>query len=188
MPLIYGEGRKAFMRLQLEVIKKTDDDSIYAWSSNESRSGLLAIWPTAFTNSGNIVQFTYPEDKMPWLPPTMTSLGLEFKSRYHRHDPHQQGIDLRHDVRSISTSIPTGDHIGLIMYCGPCPQNSDPITQRLTSMNFDKPTQWVLINLSRIGATWQRVNCGKLEFTNYWVHDDEEMNAFQLMYVEQQGL
>jgi hypothetical protein len=31
MPLLYGEGRKAFTRLQLEIIKKSDDESIFAW-------------------------------------------------------------------------------------------------------------------------------------------------------------
>lgn len=32
MPLLYGEGRKAFRRLQEEVLKKTDDLSLLAWS------------------------------------------------------------------------------------------------------------------------------------------------------------
>ena len=31
MPLLYGEGYKAFHRLQLEIIKVVDDDSILAW-------------------------------------------------------------------------------------------------------------------------------------------------------------
>lgn len=30
MPLLYGEGEKAFMRLQLGIIKKTHDESIFA--------------------------------------------------------------------------------------------------------------------------------------------------------------
>ncbi|OTA90501.1 hypothetical protein M434DRAFT_45668, partial [Hypoxylon sp. CO27-5] len=31
MPLVYGEGNKAFIRLQEEVIKSRDDDSLLAW-------------------------------------------------------------------------------------------------------------------------------------------------------------
>ncbi|RII15154.1 hypothetical protein CUC08_Gglean003621 [Alternaria sp. MG1] len=31
MPLLYGEGHHAFLRLQEEIIRKTDDDSILAW-------------------------------------------------------------------------------------------------------------------------------------------------------------
>lgn len=32
MPLLYGEGRKAFRRLQEEIIKVSNDQSIFAWS------------------------------------------------------------------------------------------------------------------------------------------------------------
>ncbi|KAE9371074.1 HET-domain-containing protein, partial [Stipitochalara longipes BDJ] len=31
MPMIYGEGTKAFMRLQEEILKNDDDHSIFAW-------------------------------------------------------------------------------------------------------------------------------------------------------------
>ncbi|KAI5995240.1 heterokaryon incompatibility protein-domain-containing protein, partial [Pisolithus marmoratus] len=31
MPMLYGEGNKAFRRLQLEIIKETGDHSIFAW-------------------------------------------------------------------------------------------------------------------------------------------------------------
>ncbi|KAH7245499.1 heterokaryon incompatibility protein-domain-containing protein [Fusarium tricinctum] len=33
MPLIYGEGQKAFYRLQVEIMKFTNDDSLFAWST-----------------------------------------------------------------------------------------------------------------------------------------------------------
>jgi hypothetical protein len=32
MPPLYGEGQKAFMRLQLEILRMTDDESIFAWT------------------------------------------------------------------------------------------------------------------------------------------------------------
>jgi hypothetical protein len=60
MPLLYGEGHvKAFKRLQEEIIKSTNDDSIYAWSYSEELSkrqhfwGLLAESPSAFGRHGN---------------------------------------------------------------------------------------------------------------------------------------
>jgi hypothetical protein len=31
MPMLYGEGNKAFERLQLEIIKNSNDQSIFAW-------------------------------------------------------------------------------------------------------------------------------------------------------------
>ncbi|KAL8708571.1 MAG: hypothetical protein Q9225_007582 [Loekoesia sp. 1 TL-2023] len=57
MPLLYGEGeRRAFSRLQLEIINKHPDDSIYAWSNKDLRcSGLLAHSPTDFADSGDII-------------------------------------------------------------------------------------------------------------------------------------
>lgn len=31
MPLLYGEGKNAFLRLQLEILKVSDDETIFAW-------------------------------------------------------------------------------------------------------------------------------------------------------------
>jgi hypothetical protein len=36
MPLLYGTGMKAFLRLQLEIIKKNDDESIFAWRMQQA--------------------------------------------------------------------------------------------------------------------------------------------------------
>ena len=37
MPMLYGEGKKAFHRLQLEIIRASNDQSIFAWGSNERK-------------------------------------------------------------------------------------------------------------------------------------------------------
>ena len=53
MPMLYGEGKKAFHRLQLEIIRTSNDQSIFAWSCNERevRTGsILADDPSAFCN------------------------------------------------------------------------------------------------------------------------------------------
>jgi hypothetical protein len=57
MPMIYGEGERAFIRLQEEIIRNVDDHSILAWSHVDYRyeTGLLAISPAAFANSADIV-------------------------------------------------------------------------------------------------------------------------------------
>ncbi|SCO43850.1 uncharacterized protein FFMR_07255 [Fusarium fujikuroi] len=36
MPLIYGEGNRAFIRLQEEILKRSNDESIFAWSNQDS--------------------------------------------------------------------------------------------------------------------------------------------------------
>lgn len=61
MPLLYGEGSKAFMRLQLEIVKSSNDESIFAWKDASLRySGMFAQSPAAFSDSGNIIPITVP--------------------------------------------------------------------------------------------------------------------------------
>ncbi|KAI9866749.1 MAG: hypothetical protein M1813_000691 [Trichoglossum hirsutum] len=56
MPMMYGEGENAFRRLQLEIMKLSDDHSIFAWTgdSQENRGGLLATSPKEFENCSNV--------------------------------------------------------------------------------------------------------------------------------------
>lgn len=53
MPLIYGEGEKAFIRLQEEIIKTKTDHSLFTWNDFSARKssicGLLATSPKFFT-------------------------------------------------------------------------------------------------------------------------------------------
>ncbi|KAK4634949.1 Vegetative incompatibility protein HET-E-1 [Fulvia fulva] len=87
MPLLYGEGAaKAFMQLQLEIIRKSSDKSIFAWdwprTTDEdafSWPGLLAPSAEPFQDCGDIVvsEFNF-ENQFPY---EMTNLGLSFKSK-----------------------------------------------------------------------------------------------------------
>lgn len=60
MPLLYGEGQKAFYRLQEEIMKQYDDESIFAWSLPEDEqshvklSGLLAPSSSFFKKSSQV--------------------------------------------------------------------------------------------------------------------------------------
>lgn len=57
MPLLYGEGHKAFKRLQLEIMKECYDPSILAWASVDSHAtivGVLASSPAAFEGCDSI--------------------------------------------------------------------------------------------------------------------------------------
>jgi hypothetical protein len=56
MPLLYGEGKKAFIRLQEEIMKVSDDQSVFAWKSSDPifHSGLLAASPEHFGTSRSI--------------------------------------------------------------------------------------------------------------------------------------
>lgn len=55
MPLLYGEGEKAFERLQEEIIRYSNDASIFTWTgdSPSSRNGMLARSPEGFIGGGS---------------------------------------------------------------------------------------------------------------------------------------
>lgn len=76
----YGEGRKAFLRLQETIISSRIgdlDESIFAWKSNAyETSGLLAPWPDCFEKSGNIL-FMPERTVYPKPAKKMTSQGLQ---------------------------------------------------------------------------------------------------------------
>ncbi|KAF9016678.1 heterokaryon incompatibility protein-domain-containing protein [Rhodocollybia butyracea] len=53
MPPIYGEGEHAFIRLQEEILKVSDDHTIFAWKSKSSSfRAILATGPDVFEGSG----------------------------------------------------------------------------------------------------------------------------------------
>lgn len=56
MPLLYGEGNKAFTRLQEEIIRTSSDESIFAWTADDASktSGMLAVSPRDFADSGSV--------------------------------------------------------------------------------------------------------------------------------------
>ncbi|TGJ84681.1 hypothetical protein E0Z10_g4078 [Xylaria hypoxylon] len=61
MPLIYGEGHRAFRRLQEEILKTTDDQSIFAWHNPREEGSpvdVLAHSPSDFADSGTISPYT----------------------------------------------------------------------------------------------------------------------------------
>lgn len=78
LPLIYGEGDKAFLRLQEEIIRNSDDHSIFAWErdtvSINNPSGILSHAPADFKFSANIVPV-----KMSGLPFDVTNRGIRLQ-------------------------------------------------------------------------------------------------------------
>jgi len=79
MPLLYGEGKKSFTRLQEEIMKVSDDHSLFAWRSwNPSRS-LLATSPADFSASSEIT--TADSSMTPSGAITVNNKGIHLKLR-----------------------------------------------------------------------------------------------------------
>ena len=61
MPMLYGEGNRAFLRLQEEIMKISDDHSLFAWTDNEAADdvphGLLAGHPLCFRHSNEFIPY-----------------------------------------------------------------------------------------------------------------------------------
>lgn len=94
-PLLYRGGPKAFLRLQLETIRKGEDESIFAWrkkpashelpdGTSRLRSddvghplGLLAQNPGYFARSGRIKQYREEQRPVEKSPSVMTNQGLQ---------------------------------------------------------------------------------------------------------------
>lgn len=79
MPLIYGEGHKAFIRLQEEIIKRVNDLTIFAWQPTTAQDGsgasgngsLLASSPLVF---GTDLTLDTVQDQSPEF--SVTNKGL----------------------------------------------------------------------------------------------------------------
>ncbi|KAK2000749.1 ankyrin [Colletotrichum falcatum] len=84
MPLLYGEGERAFVRLQEEILKETDDQSLFLWglppedSANaDGLFGLLAKSPESFSRvEVGYVRPLPPSESHESSPASVTSQGL----------------------------------------------------------------------------------------------------------------
>ncbi|KAK1535949.1 HET domain-containing protein [Colletotrichum paranaense] len=86
MPLLYGEGENAFFRLQEEIIKKTDDESIFSWGYGEdftSAGGLFARSPADFLKCRDVTIGEISNSPHYYL----TNKGLYIQARISHTDP-----------------------------------------------------------------------------------------------------
>lgn len=95
IPLLYGEGKRAFFRLQEAIMKASDDQSIFAWTTegpedqedplcsklSQNRSdgpggGLLALSPAQFWKSNSIVRCPHDKEDEPY---SVTNKGIQIR-------------------------------------------------------------------------------------------------------------
>ncbi|KAG9230206.1 heterokaryon incompatibility protein-domain-containing protein [Amylocarpus encephaloides] len=100
MPLLYGEGKKSFIRLQEEILKDSDDQTIFVWDYQTGDMperfqfrGVLADSPARFLNSARVVpkSSTSPGERP--SPYSMTNKGLRIEL------PHGYDKGLKHLIR-----------------------------------------------------------------------------------------
>ncbi|KAK4442314.1 heterokaryon incompatibility protein-domain-containing protein [Podospora aff. communis PSN243] len=139
MPLIYGEGYKAFIRLQEEIIRSVSDLSIFCWTSawlpSYDYGGFLAQSPDDFASAANIeiagVGVSSPEF-------TVTNKGIRITAPLGRAgsgqlvDPHTLvlSLDTNQDGKVVGVYV---KHYGGGMYVRERPDILAAESHRLSS-------------------------------------------------------
>ncbi|USP80468.1 hypothetical protein yc1106_07742 [Curvularia clavata] len=99
MPLLYGEGKvKAFRRLQEEIMKVSEDETLFAWESSEltanpTSGDALASDPRDFSEARDLVPFVSDD---PVIPYTLTNRGLRIWLQIHEYSK---------DIRPIRSPV-----------------------------------------------------------------------------------
>ncbi|KAL8890273.1 MAG: hypothetical protein Q9215_002561 [Flavoplaca cf. flavocitrina] len=89
MPLLYGEGHQAFLRLQQEIASNTDDESLFAWrwgalGRRGSHSGIFADRLDFFARSAEYVPLPrFANNRAPYA---FTNKGLAITGRFTKYD------------------------------------------------------------------------------------------------------
>lgn len=135
MPLLYGEGARAFRRLQLEIIKESSDESIFAWGLDVGHSdpimkpfsvsgiySVLAASPRDFANCKNLRQLRYRRISVRTF--SVTNLGLK--------------IRVPVQARKSSTAS-CGQSLDLELNCFTCDQKEHLLFPVVLHLHQDEP-------------------------------------------------
>ena len=140
IPLIYGEGPKAFLRLQKEIVQHSNDQSLFAWENKLPQAfshsfGIFASSPADFANSGNVVPANLEEENSP--PFSVTNNGLHITMPVFTQTEGMYPFEPR-------------KHYGL-----------------LQCKNTGNPLSMVVIPLTRShGSAYKRLNSASLDFVD----------------------
>lgn len=111
MPMLYGEGSKAFRRLQEQVCNDSDDETIFAWSvppdepESDPKTGLLAPSPSAFEYCQGLKPISLHNQESGF---TLTNRGLTSKLMLAVYRPwHQSRLSFLHPHMDPSSSEDT---------------------------------------------------------------------------------
>lgn len=85
MPMIYGEGNKAFRRLQEEVARETNDLSLFAWRAGEAQvfRGIFARSPAEFSTCSDMRRSSTGNE--PQCEFALTNKGVRVETKLYKH-------------------------------------------------------------------------------------------------------
>lgn len=105
MPLLYGEGNRAFTRLQEEIMKASTDHTLFVWmdenAPDDREYGLLAAAPRCFEKTHMLIPYPIQGSPRPY---SMTNEGLSIELPIHR------SVDRDHSICMASLNCPPPDY------------------------------------------------------------------------------
>ncbi len=111
MPLIYGEGQKAFIRLQEAIVQQTNDLSVFAWTSDvyQKYHGMFASSPQQFRGCRQMEDSADPMvyERVSF---ELTNRGLRFQNIL---TPQQDEVDYLMDLHCRDLSIKSASNATL---------------------------------------------------------------------------
>lgn len=139
MPLLYGEGSKAFLRLQQQIISENSDMSLFAWQSDDDRvfSGIFADSPDQFAHCATLKRHQIAFDQMNEV--VITNIGV----RLH------VGLRKLRKANQQSTGQALRDSENQFLLSLDCAEESTRTNGKMW---------WLAIYLMKIGQTYVRWN------------------------------
>jgi hypothetical protein len=165
MPLLYGEGPRAFIRLQQQIASETNDLSLFAWQysrevkdqheSNASYesiakvSGILARSPDDFADCSGLRNLSHQRDIAQEF--SITNCGLRMRDKLYRFkDIRNQEDTAKQAVLDVLLSLDCVKEID---------PRRDPYAKRWEP---HEGFRWVAVQLIRVGDTYFRRNPSSL--------------------------
>ncbi|KAI4183074.1 MAG: hypothetical protein L6R41_005617 [Letrouitia leprolyta] len=142
MYLQYGEREKAFRRFQVILIETIGDESIFAWTSPQENSGILALEPDFFQYSADII--SDHKNNEPRKAPRVVQNTLEF------HVP--KSMFLQDSSLFFALHKKLSKELGVTMNCW-----------RRTASGM----RAIKIVFKKINGNWRRVNCGEFDLVRH---------------------
>ena len=144
MPLLYGEGgKRAFWRLQQEIISKSSDESIFAWVNTDASSGvaygnnknvMLAPDPYCFSSSGDIVPIVLGKLSTPRI----RYDGLwHVERRSRRRKPQSNSFGQKHYEVPLACASISNLKAPLMLVLSGSVESSDMTVSRPPSLSFE---------------------------------------------------
>ncbi|CAJ2513555.1 Uu.00g016740.m01.CDS01 [Anthostomella pinea] len=146
MPLLYGEGdQKAFTRLQKEIIKNTNDLTLFAWPDNQMNpplSGILAQSPLQFIGA----RFFECYADLVYVPEfQMTNKGLRLHMPLHKlYDGTKLALIKLGCLDAAGTYVLELLHLGGGVYCRVSLQRWNP-TRHYQDLSGETPTTMYIV-------------------------------------------